>query len=195
MKSFSQYLTEAEKEHAFRVKVAGDLKDEQLDRMEEALKKYEAFSISKPKKTIMQSNAPDFDALGPTEINIIDLKTRQPVAPHILLNDIVEALDVPESIVRVKNPAMEEEELAADEKKELLSTDSEYSKDEHGEPGSKFYGDEFNSTFLKELAKDRATPKTEFAKKPEKVEVMKNESPGKDSPLSKPHNPDPRGKK
>jgi hypothetical protein len=90
---------------------------------------------------------------------------------------------------------MEEEELAADEKKELLSTDSEYPKDEHGEPGSKFYGDEFNSTFLKELAKDRATPKTEFAKKPEKVEVMKNESPGKDSPLSKPHNPDPRGKK
>ena len=48
MKSFSQYLTEAEKEYAFRVKVAGDLKDEQLDRMEEALKKYEAFSISKP---------------------------------------------------------------------------------------------------------------------------------------------------
>ena len=58
-----------------------------------------------------------------------------------------------------------------------------------------FYGDEFNSTFLKELAKDRVTPKTEFAKKPEKVEVMKNESPGKDSPLSKAHNPDPREKK
>jgi hypothetical protein len=195
MKSFSQYLTEAEKEHAFRVKVAGDLKDEQLDRMEEALKKYEAFSISKPKKTIMQSSAPDFDDLGPAEINIIDLKTRQPVAPHILLNDIVEALGVPESIVRVNNPAMEDEQLAADEKKELLSTESEYTKDEHGEPGSKFYGDEFNSAFLKELAKDRATPKTEFAKKPEKVEVMKNESPGKDSPLSKLHNPDPRGKK
>jgi len=195
MKSFSQYLTEAEKEHAFRVKVAGDLKDEQLDRMEEALKKYEAFSISKPKKTIMQSSAPDFDDLGPAEINIIDLKTRQPVAPHILLNDIVEALGVPESIVRVNNPAMEDEQLAADEKKELLSTESEYPKDEHGEPGSKFYGDEFNSAFLKELAKDRATPKTEFAKKPEKVEVMKNESPGKDSPLSKLHNPDPRGKK
>jgi hypothetical protein len=195
MKSFSQYLTEAEKEHAFRVKVAGDLKDEQLDRMEEALKKYEAFSISKPKKTIMQSSAPDFDDLGPAEINIIDLKTRQPVAPHILLNDIVEALGVPESIVRVNNLAMEDEQLAADEKKELLSTESEYPKDEHGEPGSKFYGDEFNSAFLKELAKDRATPKTEFAKKPEKVEVMKNESPGKDSPLSKLHNPDPRGKK
>jgi len=194
MKSFNQYLAEAEKEHAFRVKVAGDLKDEQLDRMEEALKKYEAFSISKPKKTIMQSNAPDFDGLGPAEINIIDIKTRQPVAPHILLNDIVEALGVPESIVRVKNPAMEEEG-PAEEKKDLLSTDSEYPKDEHGEPGSKFYGDEYNSTFLKELAKNRATPKTEFAKTPEKVEVMKNESPGKDSPLSKAHNPDPREKK
>ena len=59
-KSFSQYLTESEKEHSYRIKFACPVTDYMLDRMETHLKKYEATHISKPKKAIAQSSPMDF---------------------------------------------------------------------------------------------------------------------------------------
>ena len=46
MKAFDQYLVEAEKEYAFRLRVATDLEEGAMDRIENRLKKYEAFLLN-----------------------------------------------------------------------------------------------------------------------------------------------------
>ena len=118
MKAFDQYLVEAEKEYAFRLRVATDLEEGVMDKIENRLKKYEAFSISTPKKTMFQASPPGFIHLPGAELNIIDFKTRQAVAPHVLQQDIIEASNLPESHVRVNNanePLIEETPEASDQ--------------------------------------------------------------------------------
>ena len=72
MKAFDQYLVEAEKEYAFRLRVATDLEEGVMDKIENRLKKYEAFSISTPKKTMFQASPPGFAHLPGAELNIVD---------------------------------------------------------------------------------------------------------------------------
>ena len=118
MKAFDQYLAEADKEYAFRLRVATDLEEGVMDKIENRLKKYEAFSISTPKKTMFQASPPGFAHLPGAELNIVDFKTRQAVAPHVLQQDIIEASDLPESQVRVNNanePLIEETPEGSDQ--------------------------------------------------------------------------------
>ncbi len=162
MKSFSQYLTEAEKEYAFRLRVATDLEEGAMDRIENRLKKYEAFSVSTPKKTMFQSAAPGFGHLPGSEIHIVDFKTRQPVAPHVLQQDIIESCDLPESHIRVNNagePIIEETPEGSDQTdenaKSLLEEPYEDVNNEH------MYGPKLVGNLLGELGK--VARKNEFA--------------------------------
>ena len=75
MKAFDQYLAEAEKEFAFRLRVATDLEEGVMDKIENRLKKYEAFSISTPKKTMFQASPPGFSHIPGAELNICLLYT------------------------------------------------------------------------------------------------------------------------
>ena len=182
MKAFNQYLTEAEKEYSFRLRVATDLEEGALDKIENRLKKYEAFSISTPKKTMFQSSPPGFGHLPGAEVNIVDFKTRQPVAPHILQQDIIEAADLPESHVRVRNatdPLEEETPEASDQTdtdaKSLLEKPYDTESHEH------MYGPKLIGNLLSDLAK--VSRKNEFAGSVESAKTVEATEDGTTSPI------------
>ena len=162
MKAFEQYLAEAQKEYSFRLRCACDLTEDHMDKIENRLKKYEAFSVSAPKKTMFQASPPGFSHLSGGEIHMVDFKTRQPVAPHILQQEIVECCDISESLVRVKNAG----ELDLEETPEASDNTSEKSEAILEQPYSTesnehMYGPKLIGNLLGELSK--VARKNEFA--------------------------------
>ena len=162
MKAFEQYLAEAQKEYSFRLRCACDLTEEHMDKIENRLKKYEAFSVSAPKKTMFQASPPGFSHLSGGEIHMVDFKTRQPVAPHVLQQEIVECCDISESLVRVKNAGeldLEETPEASDNTTDsseaILEQPYEEVNNEH------MYGPKLIGNLLGELGK--VARKNEFA--------------------------------
>lgn len=158
-KDLSQYLAENEAVHEFRVKIALEPTDEQLDAMELHLRKYDAYDITTPKKTIIQRNPRDFRSIDAAEVYMIDFKTRQPASPLQLLAELTQKMGIHERFLIVRNKMEplhiedEAEELPVEKYKPRL-TDEKYS-DAEKVKGDQFYGEKFKSTFLKDLQKSR----------------------------------------
>lgn len=174
MKTFLHYLAEAEasREYHLRIKTVFPL-DEHMDAIETLLKKYRLIDANGPHKTIIQANPLDFADIDNAHVYILDIVTGMPVSAYVLQQELITALKQPEKflIVRGDNDPMEVEaerlrsQAEIEEKAEeegldrlaLLNTNPEYFDHEKGEDGKKFYGDEYNSTFLKYLSQVAAT--------------------------------------
>lgn len=164
MKSFKEYLTEGKKEYKFRIKYAGTLEDQQIDRIEMALGKYNVTDMSKPKTTPIQEHPMDFQTLKNSEVSMIDVTVNYPTTSAVMRNELTEYAGISASHLVVINTDHPEEiarEEAADAKEEeykpLLDSEYEDSKDDPQ------YGDKYNENMLKEL--ERGTPEIEIAKK------------------------------
>lgn len=159
-KDLGQYLAENEAIHEFRVKIAKEPTDEQLDALELHLRKYDGFDITTPKKTIIQRNPRDFRSIDAAEVFMIDFKTRQPASPLTLLAEISQKTGIHERFLIVRNKMEplhiedEAEEMPEENYKPRL-TDEEYSEVEQPNADD-FYGEKFKDSFLKEIAKERA---------------------------------------
>lgn len=168
MKSFVEYLIESNKTYEFRIKIAGEVTDEHMERIESHMEKFGLESISKPKRTPIQEQPSGFgESVKNTEVNIIDLETNYPTTPQVISAMLGEICSLPESHIVVVNKNDPEEiarETASQEKEEeykpVLIND--YDK-EKLEPS---YGDEYNKSFLKTLETKKyvvagtKTPKT-----------------------------------
>lgn len=160
VKELGQYLAENEAVHEFRVKIAKEPTDEQLDAMELHLRKYDGFDISTPQKTIMQRNPRDFRSIDAAEVYMIDFKTRQPASPLQLLAELTQQMGIHERFLIVRNKLEplhiedENEEMPEENYKPRL-TDEEYSEVEDPK-AEDFYGEEFKASFIKDIAKERA---------------------------------------
>ena len=155
MKTFYEYLVESNKEYALRIKFATDITEAMLDRMETHLEKYGVKEISKPKKTIAQSNPMDFAESRGREVTIVDFVLDYPVVSDVLRDEICEATGLSRTHVVVRSP--NDEPMNEEEAKSKLE-DSEYS-DAVDVKSEKHYGDVYNSKFTEELAKVRADRK------------------------------------
>ena len=155
MKTFYEYLAESNKEYALRIKFATDITEAMLDRMETHLEKYGVKEISKPKKTIAQSNPMDFAESRGREVTIVDFVLDYPVVSDVLRDEICEATGLSRTHVVVRSP--NDEPMNEEEAKSKLE-DSEYS-DAVDVKSEKHYGDVYNSKFTEELAKVRADRK------------------------------------
>jgi hypothetical protein len=167
-KNLEQYLTENEAVHEFRVKIALEPTDKQLDAMEQHLRKYDGFDISTPKKTIMQKNPRDFRSIDAAEVFMIDFKTRQPASPLQLLAELTQKMGIHERfiIVRNKNEPLhieDEDQETPETKYKPRLTDEKYS-DAPKIKVDNYAGEKFKASFLKDLAKGR----TEHLKKVKK---------------------------
>jgi len=165
-KDLSQYLAESETVHEFRLKIACDATDEQLDALELHLRKYDGFDITTPKKTIIQRNPRDFRSIDAAEIYMIDFKTRQPAAPLQLLAELTQKMGIHERFMIVRNKmeplhVEDESEELPDEKYSVRLTDDAYT-DVENPTATDFYGEEFKSTFINELTKEQKTHNTEY---------------------------------
>jgi len=157
--TLEQYLAEGAQPHEFRLKLACEATDEQLDAMELHLRKYDAFDITTPKKTIIQRNPRDFRSIDATEVFMIDFKTHQPAAPQHLLAELTQKMGIHERFMVVRNKAEplhvedEAEEVSQEEYKPRLE-DADYSEAENPK-AEDYYGEEFKAKFIKEIAKER----------------------------------------
>lgn len=172
MKKLRHYLMESQKTYEFRLKTVVELSDEHLDKLETHLKKYEAFDIETPKRTIMQSAPLDFYNKGACEVYIIDFKTRLPVSPTVLINELVSKLGISEGDIRLRDrnaPAEEIDELhrennkegASDKEYKSLLLDPDYTEYDNPDAND-YHGEEHKTRFLKELEKARKSLSTEY---------------------------------
>jgi hypothetical protein len=183
MKSFVEYLIESSKTYEFRIKIAGEVSDEQMERIESLLEKFGLESITKPKRTPIQEQPSGFsDSVKNTEVNIIDVETNYPATPQVIGALMQDACSLPESHVVVVNKNHPEEiakEVAdgePEQKEYTVMLGSDYDK----EKLDPTFGDKYNMNFLKDLE----TRKYEFAaKKAPKVKTTNDLPGGKSSPI------------
>ena len=202
MSTFLTYLTESTKEYDYKIKVAGPMADNFANDLETACQKFEVKKLSTGKKTPIQEMPLDFPSLKNIEVTIYELKTLYPVSAYELREYLANYLNLAKNQIVVKKPGEPSEEY----QEEMNNKDSEFVAKlqdlEYGDApkvkAEEHYGDNYNTSLLKELLKDRKAHalNMEVGKDNKTQEVQSKEEKGNTSPLSKSTNlhPDPKRK-
>lgn len=154
MKNFKEYLSESAvaKKHTFRVKVAGDFTSEQESKLKTMMEKYKVDSFSKLKTTPVQALPLDFPQVRNCEVHIFEVEVEYPTTQFELTEYLTVGLGVNRQNLAVRRPGepSEEYQAPAEERTGALLSDPNYK--EAGNPQFEdFYGDKYNSGFVKEL--------------------------------------------
>jgi len=181
--SIMTYINETEKLYKLRLKSIVPLNDEAMDRIERAVIRFQPLDISRPRKTIFQSNPMDFPNVSGAEVWIVDLTFGLPASAPAIREDIRKALNAPECyiVVRGENEALELEtkrltalaEIEIEAAKRglvpaaLLSSDPGYP--EGMESDAELSGDAYNTSFLAYVGKVEAERHEKQAKKDKAV--------------------------
>jgi len=159
MKTFKDYLTEAQKTYAVRIKVAGELPEGFEKGLKDYMTKYETTSFKKVASTPIQEHPHEFPRLKNMEVTIFDAEAEYPISFQQLEEVLTAHFGIAPDHLRVKHP-QDSTELTMDDGKEYEPKlqDAEYKDDTAtSEP---LYGDEYNMSLFKELMKDRKTEET-----------------------------------
>lgn len=153
MKNFKDYLAESATRYDFRIKVAGEFSDEQIKTMEALLKKFQISNFKKAGKTPIQELPLDFPKIKNAEVNIFEVTLNYPSTQWELQEYISTNLGITKDAIVVRKPTEPYEEYqtqTVEDRKDALLNDSEYK--EAGNPNFEdYYGDKYNSGFVKEL--------------------------------------------
>ena len=162
MKSLTQYLTESEKSYDFRLRSIVELTDQQLDKLETFLEKYNVVSVKAPRKTIMQRAPRGFGDTGPAEVHMIDFTTKLPVSTAVLHEEISRKLTCGLGSIRVHS-VLEDQEVWDDEYEAEDNTGKSVLADEKfGDTEKVDHSDNFGNEFVDKFIKN--LPKTELSK-------------------------------
>lgn len=193
MSTFQHYLTESTKSYDYKIKIAGEPKDIDKNRLETALQKFEVAKMSAGKSTPIQTLPLDFPRLSNEQVTIFDVTTNYPESARVMQEYLSDYMRIPATHIVVRKPGEPTEEyqdqMQSDKKSEYRTKlqDIEYS--EHGKiDPADFHSTKANMSLLKELLKDRQENKD--APK-EKENIMSKEDEGAPSPFTKVQNPSP----
>jgi len=152
-KLFSTYLNESKKSWKFSIKTIHDLSNEQCDRIEKHLGKYDAKGLGAAKKTILQSAPRDFPMHKGYEVFSHDFETDRIASGWQIQNDIRNMLGLTDGVLKVygAHEPIENIPPQGEDVKSVLA-DGEY-KDAEKVKAEDHYGDEYNNSFIKELMK------------------------------------------
>lgn len=169
MPTLFEYIEQLKEKHEVRVKIACEVTDDMMDRIERHLQKYDAEKVSSPSKTILQARPLDFPNLEMGEIYIIDFTSNLPVSNEMLKQELARLLNVSEGLVVVRGvnedrEIEQEEEKFQDKKEEYkVKLGADYDKSEGSDvKASELFGDKFNNSLLKELKKISDSKKKEM---------------------------------
>jgi hypothetical protein len=176
MATLREYIEQLQQKHDIRIKIACEVSDEMMDKIERHLQKYDVQKVNAPNKTILQSRPLDFPNMDMAEVYIIDFTCQLPVSTEMLHQELARLLNMQEGLIVVRNANVPREvEAEHDEEAEKLKKKPEkleaklgtdYSKDEAAEQkADELYGDKFNTSFLKELKKISDTRRKELGQK------------------------------
>jgi hypothetical protein len=154
MKNFKDYLSEGAtaNKHTFRVKVAGNFTPDQETKFKSMMEKFNIDSFSKLKTTPVQSLPLDFPQVRNCEVHIFEVVVDYPTTQFELTEYLSSGLGINKQNLAVRRPGEPSEQYQEPtEKREgALLTDSEY-KEAGNANFEDFYGDKYNSGFVKEL--------------------------------------------
>jgi hypothetical protein len=152
MKSFKNYLAESKKQYDFRIKIAGEMSPEQESLLKSSLDRFQVSGFKKTGKTPIQELPLDFPQVKNCEVNIYEVVLDYPTTQLELIEYISNNLKVNKQTVVVKRPGepSEEYQMAVEPREGALLDDPDYK--EAGNPQFEdYYGDKYNSGFVKEL--------------------------------------------
>lgn len=154
MKNFKDYLSEsvATKKHVFRVKVAGEFAAEQETKLKSMMERYQVDAFKKVTVTPVQSLPLDFPQVRNCEVHIFEVTIDYPTTQQELTEYLATGLGVSRQklvVVRPGEPSEQYQEQTPQREGALLD-DPTYK--EAGDPKfENYYGDKYNSGFVKEL--------------------------------------------
>lgn len=155
MKSFKEYLTESKKTYDFKIKIAGDVTGDQESTMKRLLGRFtieNELQSFKKSKTPIQALPLDFPQVKNCEVHIYEVTLDFPTTQFELTEYLSTGLGVGKQHLVVRRPGEPSEEYQNEEPKRegALLDDPDYKE----APNAKFedyYGDKYNSGFVKEL--------------------------------------------
>lgn len=165
-KSFKDYLTESKRTYDFKVKIAGEFTAEQEDCLKALLARYQVVEFRKAAKTPVQALPLDFPRITNAEVNVFEVSLDYPVASHELQNYLGNGLRINEQAIVVRRPGEPSEEYQnpAEAREGALLNDSEY-KESPNVDSKKYFGDEYNVSFVKALNNDLKAKREERGEK------------------------------
>lgn len=101
MPTLLEYINQLQREHRYRVKMAFQPTERQLESLERHMKKYDALEVGRPEKLMLQAVPMDFPQLGGHEIVIVDVVTRLPVSPAILESELRNLMYIADGVLKV----------------------------------------------------------------------------------------------
>jgi len=154
MKTLKDYLTESKKTYTFHIKVAGSLAEGFEDKVKGGLAKFNCSKVAKSSETPIRPTALDFPDLKNIEVTVFEAECDYPVTSQQIAVRVREVTGMPESHFRVRSlgedlqPYFDVENPSGDAllNKELSDPEKIRSKD--------YFGDDYNTSFLKNLAKE-----------------------------------------
>ncbi len=155
MKSFKEHLTESKKRYDFRIKIAGEFTTEQEDSMKRLLGRFtdeNTLQSFKKSKTPIQAVPLDFPQVKNCEVSIYEVTLDFPTTQYELTEYLSSELGVGKSHLVVRRPgeASEEYQTPAEPREGALLNDPNYTESPNAKMED-FYGDKYNSGFVKEL--------------------------------------------
>ena len=152
MKTFLQHLSESTKKYDFRVKVAGEVTTEQEDNLKMLLGRFSLSNFKKAGKTPIQALPLDFPQLRNCEVNIYEVILDYPTTQQELTEYLAAEMKVGKQRLVVRRPGepSEEYQTPVAKREGALLNDPDY-KESPNAQFEDFYGDKYNSGFVKEL--------------------------------------------
>ncbi len=186
MKSLLEYIHEAHREFVYRIKIAGELDKDDLEKFKMGLGKFDLTTATTPKKTPIQKDPMGFPGLSNQEIHIFDITINYPASIDEIRNAArLAGFDINNVVVMDKehNDSLnkEAEEMETGTKLET----PEYPQSNKDQNDAKdAYADSYQSA-ASEFAGE-ANIKYEIAGgKPDAAKFNTDTPDGKDSPMSK----------
>lgn len=154
MKPFTAYLNESKQSWKFYIKTIHELSDTQSDRIEKHLMKYDSTGLGAAKKSILQSRPKDFPNHRGYEVFMYEFTTNLPVSSYQVQNEIRNMLGLSDGVFKVRGEHEIDEDIQEDKDAESLLADEDYSEADKVK-GEDYYGEKYNTSFVKELLKLR----------------------------------------
>lgn len=158
MKTLKEYITESfqAKKYIFKLKVAGELSEDQEKTIKTLLEKFGVDSFNKQSSTPIQSLPLDFPTLKNVNVNIFDVALNYPTTPFELHEYICAGAKLGADHVVVRNPNEPSEgyQSETDEKRKNALLDDPNYKEQAKVKTDDYYGTKYNQSLLKELSKE-----------------------------------------
>tara|TARA_B100000519_G_C14199756_1_gene417266 strand:+ start:320 stop:958 length:639 start_codon:yes stop_codon:yes gene_type:complete len=182
MSTFKDYLAEAMQSYDYKIKIAGEPKDIDKNKLETGLQKFELAKMSAGKSTPIQSLPLDFPRLSNEQVTIFDVTTNYPATTHTMKEYLSDYMRIPATHIVVRKPGEPTEEYQDDiqmaKKSEFANKldDVEKRFQEHPVKGEDHYGDKANMSLMRELLKTKEDRfEVEKGKDNKAQEIMPNE--------------------